>query len=214
MALFEAVLATGRCYYESAEWGFQLSHGPAREFTFKWQMDDFGYQRGQWSTTPAADILLPLTTPWYLDRDACQSGQLDCDLPVEVIDELVAIAPVSPDKAAALNEKLLRDWPKNSIPPLQSVEVDVLPRVKPVPCLRLKSEERQQAWGEDDKYRNFAILTFAYENEAGTGVEIERHGPSTRTREGQLIQVQRDEAAETAIVQQLYTLGFEDADDE
>ena len=209
--ILERILATGRCYFESAELGIQLKSSPARALTFRWLVDDFGYQRGEWQITPAADALLPLPTPWYIDIDDGQCGPLNSDLPMDLIHELVSHAPVPPEQAVRQNKNWLEIWPNSMIPPLQVLEFETAPRVKPVPCLRLTTidEPMFDDWIESD---DFAFLSFDYGDKSG-GIEIDRHGPSTCIRDGRLIQVQRDKKVEKAAVKQLHKLGFEEMDE-
>ena len=239
--ILERILTTGRCYFESAEWGAQVKLSPARSLTFQWLMDNFGYQRGEWQITPddcmdaggtnpsmgegrtmqeqlsrekqeaRADALLPLSAPWYLDSDGGQCGPLNSDLPMELIKNLLTLAPVPPEQAAGVNKTLLKTWPDSAVPPLQVLEIEAAPRVKPVPCLRLTTVEEPMFddWIES---HDFVRLSFAYGDDSG-GIEIDRHNPPTCIRDGRLIHVQRDNKAEKAAVKQLHKLGFEEIDE-
>ena len=200
--ILERILATGRSYFEYIEWRTPLSLGAVRTLECQWLMDDFGYQRGAESITPEADILLPLSTPWYFDGDANECGPLKSDLPMALIHELTTMAPVPPEQAAGVNETLRKTWPDSAIPPLQVLEIKTAPRVKPVPCLRLITVDGVMFddWIESS---DMACLSFIYD-----GMEISRHDPPGCIRDGQFVHIPRDKKAEQAAVKQLRKLGF------
>lgn len=208
----ETILATGRCYFEDAEWGPQLSLGPTRPIEFQWLADDFGYQRPYGRSTPIADKLLPFSSPWYLDSEKGECGPLDTGLPPDLVHELVTLQPLSPERAAKVHKTLVKTYPDSPVPPLQQFDIEIMPRVKPVPCLRLTSVE-ERPLGEWSEYYDFACLSFDYGGGSGGDdgeIEIYRHNPSTRIKNGKLIRVQRDKKAEKAAVEQLRELGFEE----
>ncbi|VAW90492.1 DNA/RNA helicases, SNF2 family [hydrothermal vent metagenome] len=206
--ILERILSTGRSYFELIEWGTPLSLGAARTLEFRWQMNDAGYQQGEACITPEADIRLPLSTPWYFDSDANECGPLKSNLPEDLTHQLMTLPPVPPEKAAETNQNLLNTWPDSTIPRLQVLEVETLPRVRPVPCLRLVTENETlfDDWIESS---DIACLSFAYGD-----IEINRHAPSTCIREGRLIRIQRDKKMEQAAVKQLRKLGFAEIIDE
>jgi len=204
--ILERMLATGRSYFEDIERGAPLSLGAARTLEFQWRMDDFGYQRGEEAITPEADILLPLSIPWYFDSNADECGPLKNDLPMELIHELIAIPPVAPEQAAKVNKVLLKTWPDSVVPPLRVPEIKTVPRIKPVPCLRLITED-ENVFGDWVESSNMACLSFIYGD-----MEISRHDPPTCIRDGQLIHIPRDKKVEQAAAKQLYKLGFAEID--
>lgn len=209
--ILKRVLATGRCYFESAELGIELKSSPKRALTFQWLIDDFGYQQGEWKITPEADTLLPFSTPWYIDIDEGQCGPLSTDLPIDIIHELVNQAPVSPEQVINLNKSWLENWPGTAIPPLQVLELETAPRMKPVPCLRLITEE-DPIFDEWSDSNDFVCLSFDY-GDSNDAIKINRHGPTTCIQNGRLIQVQRDKKSEKSAVKQLQKLGLEEIDE-
>jgi len=205
--ILERILATGRSYFEYIEWGTPLSLGATRTLEFQWLTDDFGYQQGEEDITPEADVLLPLSTPWYFDSDTDECGPLKSDLPMALIHELTTMAPVSPEQAAEVNKTLLKTWPDSVIPPLQVLKIKTAPAVKPVPCLRLITvdEVMFDDWIEST---DMACLSFIYDD-----MEINRHNPPTCIRDGQLVHIPRDNKREQTAVEQLLKLGFEEMDE-
>lgn len=209
--VLERILNTGRCYFESAEWGKPIKSSPARSFSFQWLMDDFGYQQGQWQVSPEADVLLLLSSPWYLDSDSGQCGPLNNELPMDLFYKLITQDPVSPKQAIRVNELLLKTWPDVAFPPLRVLEIEEAPPVKPTPCLRLTTAE-QSMFDDWIEFDDFAYLSFAY-GDNGDAVKINRHNPPTYIKDGRLIRVQRDKKAEKAAVKQLLKLGFMEMDE-
>ncbi|NOX75731.1 MAG: DEAD/DEAH box helicase family protein [Gammaproteobacteria bacterium] len=204
----ERILATGRCFLKSVEWGTLLSRGTERQFDVHWAMDDFGYQQGEWRITPEAGVLLPLSPPWYLDNDTGECGPLVGNLPVSLIHKLVAMEPIPPEQATETNKNLQKTWPDVTIPPLQVLEVETLPQTKPVPCLCLITEDDESLFGDWIESNDCLRLSFAYGD-----AEIDRDDPPTYIKEGRLIHIPRDKKAEQDAVKQLHKLGFEDVDE-
>jgi superfamily II DNA or RNA helicase len=201
--LLEALLATGRCYLEQVEHQAPLGPGPVRRLAFDWQMDEFGYQRPAWRITPAADLLLPLSPPWYVDSKSAACGPLESGLPAALAHTLATHPPVAPEQRDQVHQTLVEAWPDASLPPLQRPDLETAPQVRPVPCLQLTTVEASLSGGWKDAY-DFACLRFDY-----GGNEISRRGPDTRWVDGRVIRVQRDHRAEAAAAKQLRVLGFE-----
>ena len=197
------LLATGRCYLDNTA-AAALKPGAARPVTFRWLTDDFGYQRPAGRTSPEAGTLLPLSSPWYLDREKGECGPMDSGLPADLIHTLLSMPPVAPEQTQQVLATLTNTWPDAPIPPLHPLEIETAPRVRPVPRLRLitVADQVREDWCE---YHDCACLSFDY-----AGITISRHTPPTRRVDGRLIRVQRDNKAEQAAVRQLRTLGFEE----
>jgi len=205
--LLERILATGRAYFEHIERGTPLSLGATRTFEFHWKMDNSGYQRGEIHVTSENTILLPLSPPWYIDNTTNECGPLSSDLPVDFIHQLTTLLPVSPEQTIEANQNLHKTWPNSTIPPLSVLECEVMPRVRPVPCLCLITENHVMFddWTESS---DMARLSFAYGE-----VEINRNSPPSCIRDGRLIRIQRDKKAEEAAIKQLHKLGFAEIDE-
>ncbi|MFV0278009.1 MAG: SNF2-related protein, partial [Parahaliea sp.] len=203
-ALLEGVIATGRCYFEEVNRGSRLVPGPARQLCFHWRVDEFGRQRTQWRITPTADVLLPLSAPWYVDSSNGECGPLASDLPAGLVRELAELPAVAPEQVDEVRKRLQRKWPDSAIPPLRHWQIDTVPPLRPTPCLRVTTVEGGEP-GAAIEACDIASLSFDY-----GGVEILRNRPSTRLLEGRIIRVQRDTALEKAALQRLHQLGFEE----
>jgi superfamily II DNA or RNA helicase len=201
-ATFEAILGTGRCYFDNAEDGDPLSLGEPRQLEVLWIMDDFGYQRAGSRITPKADAILPLSSPWYLDLTKGQCAPVETGLQPDLIYALLNLAPVPPEQAKKVYESFVKAYPNSPVPPLQQLDIKTQPKVKSVPCLRLKTVE-EPTWGNISDFFDFATLNFDY-----GGIEINQHSPTTRVVNGEIIRVQRDNKTEKAAVKRLRKLRF------
>jgi len=200
----KTMLSSGRCYFETAEESAPLTQGPGRLIELHWQSNEFGYQQIRWCITPDAEALLPLPCPWYLDIKNNQCGPLDTPLPMDLIHELVTLAPVPPEQAAKVHQRLAKTWLHAPLPLLQQFETQTAPRTRPVPCLRLATVEKKME-GSSSEYRDMACLSFYYGD-----IEHTRHTPNTRLKDGRLIQLQCSKNAERSAVKQLRELGLEE----
>ncbi len=207
VSLLKTMLSSGRCYFEIAEESDSLTQGPGRSLELHWQSNEFGYQQIRWCITPNAEALLPLPCPWYLDSKKNQCGPLDTPLPMGLIHELLTLAPVPPEQASKAHQRLTKTWPLAPLPLLQQFDTETAPHTQPVPCLRLTTVEGKTEEGERQDH-NMACLSFYYGD-----IELTRHTPATRLKDGRIIQVPRSENAEHAAASQLRELGFEENDD-
>ncbi len=202
----ESILATKRCYFKNTEGGTPLSLGTARQIEFQWLTDDFGYQRASWQITPATSKLLQLPSPWYLDSEKGECGPLHSSLQPDLIHELVTLQPVPPEQSLDVYNTFVKTYPESTIPRLQHIDIEIVPPVKPMPCLRLTNTEEQPLEQRCNSH-NFVCLSFYYND-----IEINRHDPPTRRVGERFIRVQRDRKVEIAAVKQLRKLGFEEDD--
>jgi superfamily II DNA or RNA helicase len=200
--LFEQLLATQRCYFESIEAPGPLRPGNPQNADLHWQTDPFGRQRMEWRTSQQAALLLPLSSPWYLDRETACCSPMSSDLPDELLWELLRLPPLAPDHVEAWWVSFQERHPTLRIPAPQVYEQHKLPPVVPLPCLRLTGAG--MANSEPSNEQRYASLTFDY-----AGCQLAPTSPDTYLREGRLIRIARDKASEQAAISQLYDLGLE-----
>jgi len=202
--MLEAMLASGRCFLQDIQWGPRLEQGPARALALHWEVDDFGNQCCDWTLTPEADQLMPLSSPWYLDSEQGQCGVVECGLPAALITELLELPAVEPGQVKTLHADLQQHYPDADIPPLQHFELVTASRVKPTPCLCLTSAE-QHDWGDWSEYEDFVRLSFDYD-----GIPLAYQGSSTYFDGERVTRVPRNKKAEQAAVKALCKWGFEE----
>jgi superfamily II DNA or RNA helicase len=194
--LFERIVSTGRSYFESTEAGGPLRRGEPRSILFSWRLDRYGRQWPAWQITPPASQLLPLSEPWYLDRESACCAPLLSDLSVECVKELLTLPGLEPAQVERWYTGFRQRHPGVSIPAPQRLARRRLPAAPPVPSLYLTRTGKEE--------RHHACLTFDY-----GGVEFSPDAPNTQLHEGELIEIERDNRAEQAAMVRLCELGLE-----
>jgi superfamily II DNA or RNA helicase len=197
------MVTSGRCYFGAIEACGPLQLGEPRPIELFWDVDSFGRQRPLWRTSPLATHLLPLSTPWYLNRESAQCAPLSFDFPVEVLWELMVLPALPPDQVETWFGAFQKSHPHFPLVKPNSFTRFTLSSVAPLPCLRLTCEERSGGEKSLDG-RHYACLTFGYE-----GIEVASTAPNTRLHEGRLVQIERDLTAEQAAMAQLNGFGLE-----
>jgi superfamily II DNA or RNA helicase len=207
-SLFEQLLATQRCYFDVIEASVPLRRGNPQSADLHWQADLFGRQRLVWRTSLQGVLLLPLSSPWYLDRETACCAPLSSDLPDELFWELLRLPPLVPDDVEAWWGSFQARNPGSVIPAPRVYEQHMQPPADPQPCLRLTGAG--DAGCEPLNGRHHACLTFDY-----AGFQLAPMAPGTCLREGRLIRIIRDMSREQKAIAQLLELGLEalDADE-
>jgi hypothetical protein len=200
--LFEQLLATQRCYFDAIEASVPLRRGSPQSADLHWQADPFGRQRLEWRTSLQAALLLPLSSPWYLDRATACCAPLSSDLPDKLFWELLRLPPLAADDVETWWTSFQERHPRPVIPAPQVYEQHVQPPVAPLSCLSLTGEG--EADGEPANRRHHACLTFDY-----AGFQLAPDAPDTCLSEGRLIRITRDKGHEQRTVDQLLDLGLE-----
>ncbi|HEY7758083.1 MAG TPA: DEAD/DEAH box helicase [Burkholderiales bacterium] len=186
--VLRAMLATGRCHYASDE-NPALREGAPRPATAEWAMRPDGSQQLRFRTEPAADAIVPLAPPWYVDLQRHECGPLECGLPPALAHALAKAPTISPGQAAGARAALAQ-LAAGAAVPLPQVLEEVQERGRPLPCLRLTSLQGY-AYGYRalGQFLDLAELRFDY-----NGVPVSRNGPPAihSVRDGKLVRVSRD----------------------
>jgi superfamily II DNA or RNA helicase len=200
--LFEKMIATGRCYFESFEACGPLMLAAQRPLELFWHVDSFGRQRPAWQTSPPASHLLPLSALWCLERENAHCAPLSSDIPVELLWELLALPALPPDQTEAWFSTFQESHPQFPIRKPHCFARRTLSAV-PLPCLRFTCEQSSVGKQSSDS-RHYACLTFEYE-----GNQVAPSAPSTRLSEGVLVEIERDHEAEAEALALLNGFGLE-----
>jgi superfamily II DNA or RNA helicase len=201
-SLFEQLLATQRCFFESIEDPGPLRRGNPHAADLHWQADPFGRQRLVWRSSLPEALLLPLSSPWYLDRERACCAPLSSDLPDELLWELLRLSPLGPDHVECWWTSFQGRYPESTIPAPRIYEQHTPPAVTPQPCLRLIGEENADR--EPPNGQHHACLTFDY-----AGFQLAPTAPDTCLREDRLIRIPRDRPSEQTAITQLLDRGLE-----
>ncbi|MEO5374857.1 MAG: DEAD/DEAH box helicase [Alphaproteobacteria bacterium] len=134
-SLLGALVATGRCVFETVE-GPRLRPGGERPGRLEWTLAADATQRPRLVGVDDA-MVLPLEPPWYLDRATGETGPLVTGLSDAMVVSLLRAPPLTPTAARDLRRRLIAERPElAAIAPLD-VAVASSVRVAPTPCLRL-----------------------------------------------------------------------------
>ncbi len=208
--ILEAVVNTGRCRWAGVE-GPVLSRGEPRPARPCWTLGPDGMQRFGFEAD-SIDAVLPVSPPWYADLGSGACGPLETGMPARIAQAFMAAPAVPPAQVEQVRKELGRRFPER--PDLLVSEPPPVERVAtaPRPHLRLFATrlERPFYWYVGDREANplvaMARLSFDYD-----GVRVgpeERRGEPTYVRDGRLLSVVRDPAAESAAAYRLGNLGF------
>jgi SNF2 family DNA or RNA helicase len=195
------MLDTGRCFWQDIQ-SPPLHPGAPRELQLDWRDDDRGGRRLDISVVPPAAVLNTLPA-LYLDAQAGVIGPLQgADFTAQQWALLLEAPVVVPAKdSAEFSHRLLANLPEVPLPPPQTLETIPIENQKPVPRLRLFSDE--DGGGRVHKMR----LRFSY---AGHEVASASPSPLIKRVEGKrVIVIQRDLAAERAAVERLHAAEFQ-----
>jgi superfamily II DNA or RNA helicase len=204
-SLFERLVNTQRCYFESIEASVSLRRGDPQGADLHWQTDPFGRQRMVWRSSLPSALLLPLSTPWYLDRDTACCAPLTSDLPDALLWELLRLHPLAPEHVAEWWTSFQARHATSMIPAPKVYEQHTSPSLDLQPCLRLSGASDVNSESFNRQY--FAALTFDY-----VGFRFAPSAPDTCLRDGRLIRIVRDKMGEQQAIAQLLELGLEIGD--
>jgi superfamily II DNA or RNA helicase len=211
-SLFERIIATQRCFYESMESAAPLRQGESQLADFQWQSDPFGRQRPTLRSSLPGTQLLPLSTPWHLDRETACCTPLTSDLPDVALWELIRLAPLAPDHATSWWTAFQARHATSTIPAPQVYEQHRLPPAPLQPCLRLSGSSETgsgETASEPLNRQHYATLTFDY-----AGYRLAPGAPDTCLREGRLMHITRDERGEQRAIAHLLESGLEVHDED
>lgn len=210
--LFERVLATGRCHWESKD-GPRLSLGPGRPGRLAWTLTSQGTQMPVVEAAADGLVALALASPWYVDPAAGIAGPLQLDCPRPALRALLEAPPIEPRQAV-----LVRRFLANRITGLPAPESDIVEeerRDPPRPALTLVSQRTWMApayygYGATPSALDLALLHFDYD---GITVGPNEQRETIRRVEGnRVITYRRQSKAERAAERRLQALGLREID--
>ena len=196
---------TGRARWGAAE-GPVVSIGPNRPASLEWRLQDDASQRAVLNLTEQCRPF-GLSGAWYADTAA---GEIDIDLPFALLARLLAAPIMPPDEVERVCGALAAKLPGRAVPEPRRISVSrtVTAKSRPVLTLlpRVLERDSQSYWmiapyGEE---LPVAQLHFAYDD-----VLVPASDARTRfARNGALLEVARDEAAEREACAQLAGTGL------
>jgi superfamily II DNA or RNA helicase len=112
--IMQRMAASHRLYPED-DLGLPLIIGTNRPASIGWQVDNQGLQRPYLKPEPAADKIITVEPPWYLDLTSGETGPLDITGNPAVIDRLFSLPPLSAQEALLVADALTELAPE--LPP-------------------------------------------------------------------------------------------------
>ena len=115
-----------------------LALAPARPAALLWQRGRDGLQHPLLRVSPAADLIIPLTPPWYIDFEAGVIGEIGLSGPQETLALLLSSPGLSAREAARIRAALGESGSALRLP---AIDAAVLRQIRsaPVALLRLYS---------------------------------------------------------------------------
>lgn len=115
-SLLDRILATGRCHWQGIG-GPVLAAGPARRGEPSWTTADDGTHALVYRVEGgAADAILPLVPPHYVDVAGGLIGRIESDLPDRVAGALVLAPRIAPGQVSTLHREVARRLPGRVLP--------------------------------------------------------------------------------------------------
>ncbi|NJO16592.1 MAG: DEAD/DEAH box helicase [Thioploca sp.] len=206
------ILATGRCHWQDKDQP-SLTLGPSRTARPVWEVNEEGIQYLLYKVTEGADVILPLSPPWYIDTQSNLCGPLETGLPCHLASTLLEAPPIKPLQAEIVGHQLAKYLPY--IPQPHCFQQTYHQGIKPTIHLYLFNQAfsvvRQHRWEHysDNLEISIAHLAFAYESRI-----VNAYAQTLPVlnvfdeKENKLIQIERDLQLEQSAKNFLTTTGF------
>ncbi|MDX9886774.1 DEAD/DEAH box helicase [Thauera sp.] len=186
-----------------------LRAGEPRVGTPDWTLTADGLRAPVLRVEPAAERILPLLPPWYVDTAKSEAGPITLEVPAELVQRLLWLPPLTQAESELVAATLTEVAPTLPVP-TQRGEPPIEVGGVPVPVLRLATlpvhHVRFRSYAAYGTYEfDFALLAFRYGPvtvEAGDGRLFHP------LADGRSARLTRDEGAERAAAQKLTAVGF------
>lgn len=174
-----------------------------------WRYTINGAQRVTFESEPPAEALLPLAPPWYIEPASAECGPIEVGLSPTIAAWLADAPEIAAEHAVRVRDMLARSDRLHGAP-LPEIPVQAETReAAPVPILRLYSFESVHGYGRGryarGEFVDVAALRFEY-----AGVRTDRDSPGMMSviRNGELLRLRRNHAAEKRAHTTLAQAGF------
>ncbi len=202
--LLQKMLQTGRCHWQD-ETSPTLKAADPRSGILQWEIQEDASQLIEVSGIGDDCELINVEPACYVDTQNGECGVFETSLADDAVSFLLGLPAISPQKVDALNRVLTKQYPDSDLPLAVSPQIHRIEDAAPVPCLRLKNEEEDPLYDEDDLYCE-ALLYFEY-----NGVRVsplDEDDKITRASSNGFEVIYRNREYEKAAVQQLDDVGL------
>ena len=206
--LMSRLLASGRAHFGNLA-GRALSLGEPRAGVPDWTITSEGLRAPLLRVEPAAERVLPLLPPWYIDTARAEGGPITLQVSAELVQRLLWLPALTQAEAELVAETLAEVAPSLPAPTLRG-EPPVDLGGSPVPVLRMETRPAYHArfrqYAPHGTYQfDFALLAFRYGTVTVEAGDARVFHPLPDGRSARLT---RDEEAERAAAQRLAAAGF------
>ncbi len=200
--------ACGRAHFEQLA-SAPLKLGDPRPGSPAWVSTAEGLRAPKLRVTPPADVALPLTPPWYVDRATHEAGPVELDGAAEQIVPLLRLPPLTPVEAELVSATLSESAPTLPLP-IQVGEPPLRLAGPPVPVLRIGTLPVFGIKFRD--YPRYGVEAFDYATLAFRYGPVVVEASSTAMfhtlDDGRSARIDRDAAAESTAARRLARAGL------
>lgn len=220
----EKLVTTGRLYLQ-AEAGSddgakgEAMHGPFRSAAPRagavaWQVVANGLLRPKLGVEPAAEAVIGLEPPWYLDPAALEAGPVHLppamqSLPAQSVAAYLTMPPILPAEAELVASVLGEVTPALPPPPLDQLASLRIIDAEPVPVLALEARsvylDHQARYAYRPGMLDYATVEFCYDD-----IVMPAYSDATLFSDSQqrMVQVRRRPESESARIRELNAAGL------
>jgi hypothetical protein len=223
-AALEAIIATGRARWRALG-GPVVALGPARKGRILWRLFDDGAHRPDLEPAdPAVDggrvqHAFWLAPPWWIDMATGEMGPVETDFPPHIAAGILSAPPVPAEQRQILRTVMARRLPKLAafgppdIAPAERIDDAAVPGLR-LTAMDLPRFDHRYGWRRDSAITATEQILLARPFFRYGTVELradEKRARPTFARDGRLVEIERDRAAERAAFGRLHELGFRKA---
>jgi superfamily II DNA or RNA helicase len=210
--ILQRMVQSNRLYSE-ADLGLPLQAGLQRPASVGWQVDANGFQRPSLRPDPAAEMIVTVDPPWYLDLAGGEIGPLEVSGNPAVIGRLFSLPPLSAKEAGLVAEALSELAPELP-PPAEDASARLRLIEAPLQAiLQLETVHTHgsRAWrGYPQSFSggpfDVARVVFRY---ADADIRPDNRHEFITLPEGETVRLKRRPEAEAAALKALATTGLE-----
>lgn len=210
--IMQRMAASHRLYPED-DLGLPLTAGAIRPASIGWQVDGMGFQRPYLKPEPAAEMIIAVDPPWYLDLGEGETGPLEVTGNPAVVNRLFTLPPLSAKEAALVAEALTELAPDL---PLPTEDAGARLRLVDAPLQAILQLDTLHTHGQRH-WRNYpqnfgggpfdiAKVIFRY---ADADIRPEEKSEFVTLPEGETVRIKRRPEAEAKALQALVACGLE-----